>query len=88
MAGTSTSVVQNNHEGFVGWYKEVEPDYRMKLYVAKISEQLVESMYLDSMHNIGVECLKLIPQRDVTLKSIFFSQNRSFRDFYSHDYFQ
>ena len=38
-----------------------------------------------------MECLKLIPPRDsgddVMLKSILFSQSRSFSDFFSHDYF-
>lgn len=96
LEGTSTSVfdftdadevsfMQNFPRGFVGWFKES----KLKLYVANVSEELVESLYEKSMRNIFVECLQLVPPKGTerTLNSIFFSTSRGFREFLNTNIF-
>lgn len=78
------SVMENCPRGFVGWFKGA----KLKLWVANVSEDLVECMYEKSMRDVAVERLQLVPKEpEQTLKSVFFSKSRGFREHFEHEYF-
>ena len=59
----------------------------MKLYMANLSSEIIDNLYTNFMGNISVKCLQLCPKgADETMKAVF-SQNRSFSDHFTHEYF-
>ena len=50
------SLMQNCPRGFVGWFK----GSKLKLYVANVCEELVESLYMKSMTGAFVQYLQLV----------------------------
>ena len=96
-SGTSTSKESTKYaklsskskcpEGFVGWVVDVNPDFLMKLYMANLSSEIIDNLYTNFMGNISVKRLQLCPKgADETMKAVF-SQNRSFSDHFTHEYF-
>ena len=83
-ADDEISLVQNCPRGFVGWLQTCA----LNLYVANVSEELVENLYEKSMSNVIVERLQLVPKGPgQTLKSVLFTRSRGFREFFEHEYF-
>ena len=77
------SLMQNCPRGFVGWFK----GSKLKLYVANVCEELVESLYMKSMADVFVQYLQLVPKDPKqTLSSVLFSISRGFRDFFEHEH--
>lgn len=68
----------------MGWFQ----GSALKLYVANVSEELVESLYEKSMRDVVVEYLQLVAKgRDQTLTSVLFTTRRGFCEFFEHEYF-
>ena len=60
----------------------------MKLYMANLSANIIDNLYTDFMGNISLKYLQLCPKDTAgdTLSTIF-SGNRSFSDYFTHEYF-
>lgn len=60
--------------GFVGWVADVNPDVRMKVYMANLSGESIDDLYFKFMGSISLECLQLSPKDPINenLKTVFF----------------
>ena len=74
--------------GFVGWVPAIDETFRLKMFMANVSQQIIEDSYLSFMGNISLNCIVLQPKRtDELLKDTFFTKNTTFSSYFNHDHF-